>query len=178
MDPLQEYRNKHNLAYLEREKEREHQKRLVEEKQRLLQLHIGTLLNDVELGIVEIYKCENIYEIESTLNDINKLISKNKELLNHTDAIKRIREKALDLLNSINQNPNIKTNLSNVKHISSVNSIKNTMKSILSIVGVIDENEDIDMEFEMDTSNDVEIAQRLQQEFDEFYIPIQNEDMD
>jgi len=175
MDTLTEYRAKHALEY---------QKRVQEEKIKEIQNAIelaekhaeeerikafnDAFVADIESCSVKLLVCNssiNMLEILAELNNNIELNihkwSDNNNIVDNNQMMKKIVDAVLKVFESVNNNSITKINFNNRHDINTSKNIQQTMKSILSKVGIQHEDDNLEVNYEMDCSQDEELAQRL-----------------
>lgn len=171
MDQLSDYKDIHRQRYLERENKRkieqeEEQKRLEEERKKIEEeqkrLEKERKKQEEALNQLSIY-CNHIM-VSDNLSDIDRLLTKlhaflKKSKIEHSSLI----SKGMDLLESVNTNPNIHINLMDQREVNLSNKMKDTLKSVLTLLGM--DAQDMNLEYEMDCTDDEDIARRLANSF-------------
>lgn len=171
MDQLNNYKDIHRQRYLERENQRkieqdeikkqlEEERKRIEEEQKILEKEKKK--QEEALNQLLIY-CNHIM-VSDKLADVDRLLTKlhtflKKAKINHPSLTSR----GMDLLESVNANPNIHINLMDQREVKLSNKMKETLKSVLALMGV--DAQDMNLEYEMDCTNDEDIARRLENSF-------------
>ena len=146
MDPqLNDYKNAHRARYIEREQARELTAKLAQELEQNIDTHckiIGdatqlTQLQDVLKGISNIFNIQNP-EVPFPNN---------------------LQEKGMSILENINGNSNLKINVTDTNEVELSKSIQDLTKTVLAQFGI--EAGEMQIEYDMDTSRDEEIAKEL-----------------
>ena len=173
MDILTEYRAKHALEYqkrLQEEKIKEAQnalelaEKLAEEER--IKVFNAAFIADIESSAVKLLLCKSSLQMLEILvelyNNIDLNIHKWSDS-NNTDnqMMKKIVDAVLQVFESVNNNSITKINFNNRHDITTSKNIQQTMKSILSKVGIQHEDDNLEVNYEMDCSQDEEFAQRL-----------------
>lgn len=171
MDQLSDYKDIHRQRYLERENKRkveqeEEQKKLEDELKKIekeqKRIEKECKKQEEALNQLSIY-CNHIM-VSDKLADIDRLLTKlhtflKKSKINHPS----LNGRGMDLLESVNANPNIHINLMDKREVKLSNKMKETLKSVLALLGV--DAQDMNLEYEMDCTNDEDIARRLENSF-------------
>ena len=175
MDTLTEYRARHALEYqkrLQEEKIKEAQNALelaekLAEEERIKAFN-AAFIDDIVSCSVKLLLCNssiNMLEILAELNNnidlnIHKWSDSNNTDINN-QMMKKIVDAVLKVFESVNNNSITKINFNNRHDINTSKNIQQTMKSILNKVGIQHEDDNLEVNYEMDCSQDEEFAQRL-----------------
>lgn len=137
---MEEYRARHHAKFLEREREREEKEKKERETLEQLDAYIGVLGDS-----------RSIPEVVLILKKVLKLL----DGFVHETLVTR----GLMLLKAINENGAISVNLVNAREMEGSQRIMEMVREVLLKCGL--EAGDIDLEFDMDTAGDEEMARRL-----------------
>jgi hypothetical protein len=171
MDQLDDYKNIHRQRYLERENQRkieqdeikkqlEEERKKIEEEQKKQEKERKKqeeALNQLSIYCNHIMVSDKLADIDRLLTKLHAFLKKSK--INHPSLTSR----GMDLLESVNANPNIHINLMDQREVKLSNKMKETLKSVLALMGV--DAQDMNLEYEMDCTNDEDIARRLENSF-------------
>ncbi len=166
---LNEYRAMQHARYLERERQcleteaEETAKReaAIREAARKAEqannawLDIQAQINDIRQHVTTYQVHESVKRIFITVTDAVEKQILEKEVLSQLGT---------EVLDAVNTNTHITTDFSNPVQVSLSRAVKESVKNVLSLCNVILENEDLEVNYEMDTSRDAEIAQQLARE--------------
>lgn len=151
---MEDYRAIHHARYLQREREREEAIRQFDITKDQLWYNINTKTNDIRCYTVN----QQIYDsVKSLIDDFTAII----EYLEDKAVLSQL---GMDLLDAINTNHNAKTDFSNPAQVELSRGIKENVKKILSICNIIMDTEELDINYEMDCSQDEMLATELQQQ--------------
>lgn len=168
MDQLANYKDIHRQRYMERENKRkieqdellkriDDERKKIEEEQKRLKKERKK--REEALNQLSIY-CNHI-TVSDNLADIDRLLTKLHTFLKKS-KIKDIG-KGMDILESVNTNPNIHINLMDQREVKLSNKMKDTLKSVLTLLGM--DAQDMNLEYEMDCKDDEDIARQLENSF-------------
>jgi hypothetical protein len=164
---LSVYRSIHHARYLERvrqkseKEEREKQKQLLSEREAVAKLeHASLVFVQANVLIDAIRRHTTISEIHESVHTISGLITENQELLEK----QTLSQVGLELLDALNTNVHTKTNFNNASQVSMSRDVQQTVKHVLTICGVIVNDDDIEVNYDMDCSRDEEVARQLAQD--------------
>jgi transcriptional regulator CtsR len=155
---MEEYRAIHHARYLQRE-ERIQQFDIIKDQ---LWYNINTKTNDIRCYTVN----QQIYDsVKSLIDDFTAIIK-------YLEDKAVLSQLGMDLLDAINTNHNAKTDFSNPAQVELSRGIKENVTKILSICNIIMDTEELDINYEMDCSQDEILATELQQQLYVNDIPI------
>ena len=122
---------------------------------------LENLLNSLDICINKALTGENIKQLQTALTEFEENIEQNKKYLDDDHSKNQISSRILMMINTISDNPNSKFNIADKDEKECSQSITQITKSLLSLINLSDQ--DINFEL-MDTSNDVDVAKKLQEE--------------
>jgi DNA polymerase III delta prime subunit len=161
---METYRAKQHAQYLERERLRieaeQIEKDLLEsaENEAREKLERATkILIDCQEQITGIRQHTSMVTIRKSVDTILETITENKDIL-EKDALGEI---AMSVVDAINNNNNTITNLNIQQHMDISRQVQTTIKKLLLLCEVIQDTEELDVDYDMDCSRDEEIALQL-----------------
>ncbi len=142
---MEDYRSAHHTKYLERIQEIEKREKLQLEKIQKLE----KLVEDIKA--------------HTTMNQIKTTVNEMLETIESDEALdkQKLSQIGLDLVETINTNKFTMTDFNNHVHVLMSRDVHAIVKSILSLCGIDDS---IEVQYEMDCSQDEEIARRMSME--------------
>jgi hypothetical protein len=145
---MEDYRSAHHAKYLERIQELE---------------EIEKLLLGRSQKIEKLKKLVEDIKTQTTMNQIKTTVNEMLETIESDEALdkQKLSQIGLDLVETINTNKFTMTDFNNHVHVLMSRDVHAIVKSILSLCG-IDDN--IEVQYEMDCSQDEEIARRMSME--------------
>lgn len=171
MDPLAEYRAVQHARYLERERQREAAEAAataVVEAEALALREAAERANnawlDIHTRIAEIKQYTVIFQVNEAVKNLHDVLQRFVEdgvLERRSDTLAQL---GMELLDAINNNAHIKTDFSNQIQVRLSHTVRENVQKILAMCNVITQEEDLDVNYEMDTSRDEELARQLADE--------------
>jgi hypothetical protein len=172
MDLLSDYRAKHAMEYnnrikLEQQKTQQSAEEIAKENERLIHIRNfnSAYIRNLEKIAVMLLVCESVVLMKTYIENLTTIINENIDKWNNEkdpEMMKQLTSSVLMILENVNNNTFYKINFNNTQEIEASNIIKMHMKNILNAVGIIqDENEILDVQYDMDCTADEEYARQL-----------------
>jgi hypothetical protein len=182
MESLADYRAKHAVEYQKRLEEENAKAQRIEaelaeklaEEQRVLAFNNAFIAN-IESCATKLLVChhtmhmlEILLDLDSNIDthidkfkNVNNVNNVNNMNPNNQNMMKQIVDAVLKVFESVNNNTSAKINFNDREEINTSKCIQQTMKAILGKVGIQHEDENLEVNYEMDCTQDEEFAQQL-----------------
>ena len=176
MESLAEYRARHALEYQKRVQEENAKAQIIAaelaeklaEETRIREFNAAFITN-IESCATKLLVChdsahmlEILLELDSNIEmHIHKFTSVNNVTSDDQSIMKKIVDAVLKVFESVNNNTDTKINFNDREQINTSKAIQQTMKAILGKAGIQHEDENLEINYEMDCTQDEEFAQRL-----------------
>ena len=189
MESLADYRAKHAMEYKKRLEEEaikaeklaaELAEKLAEE-QRVLAFN-NAFITNIESCATKLLICHHTMHMLEILLDLDSNIDTHIDKFknvnpNNQNMMKQIVDAVLKVFESVNNNTCAKINFNDREEINISKQIQQTMKAIFGKVGIQHEDENLEINYEMDCTQDEEFAQQLyleeQQRLNNLPLPLQ-----
>ena len=173
MESLADYRAKHALEYQKRiQEEKAQEQRIAEElaeklaeETRIREFNAAFITN-IESCAIKLLVCHNSTQMLEILLDLDNNIDVHihKFTSVNTDdqsMMKKIVDAVLKVFESVNNNTDTKINFNDREQINTSKAIQQTMKALLGKVGIQHTDDNLEVNYEMDCTQDEEFAQQL-----------------
>lgn len=141
-EQLKGYKERHQSRYIDRENAR------------------NNITTTFETHSTNIESATQLKQMEEALKSIESAF---KDFPTSIAPPSNIQEKGMNVLNKVNTNTNVKVNFADVNDIHLSKNIENLVKNILEKCGI--QSGTMNVEYNMDTSRDEEIARQMQESF-------------
>jgi hypothetical protein len=178
MEGLEEYRRTQFLKYQlrcqdaesQREKtlraEEEENTRLLQEAERVRQCY-DTVVVCVEQAIMQVKVATTLQTVVNVVQAMHQTLQGLCETWSKVPDNDLLKAAVMQLFQCINDNRNIQVRITETEQLSASTYIQETMRDVLMSTGILEKGDDVlCLEYDMDCSNDEELARTLANRFD------------